>query len=488
MSQEGDGRLRFQLDRLEAEGARVLRATARREALVTALAWAAPASLVGSVLSLAWSLSSGAGPGAGALVAVAAIIPPATAACVYLWRAPRGGADRRQALALFDHCFGLKDRIVTADQFAADAGRGAFEAAALIEAAPWIERAQGLSLDRPKRLSLRWSRLWLYPIGGAALLALALAIPQDGRPAAARLEAPFQAVQAAVSSVRQAAVTASPPAQVAPVAAGKGAGLTPKADGRREGAAREASPTMFQRALSALGLKAGEGGGEAEPSAPTAGAGRSAAGAGEGRKAAGRGAQGENQDSGATPGSQDGAAPALPVQASDGRTASDERAGSGDAAKAQPQGGSARQDAPSQRPPPSQNGSQSSQSGEGQQPQSGRSRKGDSNSNGREQGGGEGENGRRSGDEAGAKKGRGVASLLLATPMQDRLTGMASEGRVATTTRDGRPQAFPSQAAQAQDRGVAATGVAGAPARTDAAHDQRLLRDVFSRRPAKDGN
>ncbi|MEW6625727.1 MAG: hypothetical protein AB1431_02930, partial [Pseudomonadota bacterium] len=103
---------------------------------------------------------------------------------------------------------------------------------------------------------------------------------------------------------------------------------------------------------------------------------------------------------------------------------------------------------------------------------------------GGEQSGGQGESGQRSGADAGAKKGRGVSSLLLATPMQDRLAGMASPGRTSTTTRDGAPQAFPVIAGQAGDRGAARGEASRTAPRATSPQDQRLTRDYFTRRNA----
>jgi hypothetical protein len=137
-------------------------------------------------------------------------------------------------------------------------------------------------------------------------------------------------------------------------------------------------------------------------------------------------------------------------------------------------------DTASQRPAPTRPGDLQQNDGDKAQ-QPGPRRRNDQNSNSRDKGAGGSENGRGAGDEADAKKGRGVASLLLAVPMQDHLAGLASNGRVAVTTREGQPQAFPAQPVQAGNSGASRGDVGVVPPRGDTAHEQRLLRDYFAR-------
>jgi len=172
-------------------------------------------------------------------------------------------------------------------------------------------------------------------------------------------------------------------------------------------------------------------------------------------------------------------------QAPGGQAGNEDQSDMADAPASSGQSAGGRQDAPSARqaePERSGTGSRS-QNGEGQEP-GGRSRRGDQGQQGGEQSGGQGDSGQRSGADAGAKKGRGVSSLLLATPMQDRLAGMASPGRTSTTTRDGAPQAFPVTPGQAGDRGAAQGEASRTAPRAPSPQDQRLTRDYFTQRNA----
>lgn len=475
-----DRRLRHHLDRLEVRGRRNLLIMARRTALRLALTQAAPACLGGAVLALAWSRIEFLDPIA--IVATAILIPVMIVVVVYFWRLPRRPADRRTALALFDHRFGLKDRIVTADQFERAPNRDGFEEAALAEAYPWVDRAVDMPLERPAGPSPRWSWRWLFPASALLVLCLAITIPHRS---ASGLSLAGEAPQTQERNLSASATTAPSAKRPAPGRATPATGTRPLPDrstitaAPRLGGLRSIMTARIQSALDALGLGQGGSGTEARAVPPRRGARPNAADAGPGPESVNARAQSENGSQTTTALNRESAGTTPPLRSSESSMRSEETIAPSEAASSGNAGATMR-DTSSRRPTPSQwNDPQQSDGDKEQRP--GRQRRSDQNSNSREQGGGGSENGRGTGDEADAKKGRGVASLLLALPMRDRLAGMASNGRVAVTTREGRPQAFPAQQARARNLGVNRGDVGAFPYRGDTAHEQRLLSNYFAR-------
>jgi len=110
-----------------------------------------------------------------------------------------------------------------------------------------------------------------------------------------------------------------------------------------------------------------------------------------------------------------------------------------------------------------------SQNGNGQQSQPGRG-----------SGQGQSRNGPPGGEESGIKRTRGLSGMLLAVPMEDRLTGTINPGAVQTMTRQSPPRARAGDLLSAGQRrnGGGDLGQDGAQQRS--AQERRLLRDYFA--------
>ncbi len=450
----------------------------RRQTLGEALAWAAPASVVGP-LALVFSAPFVAPTWVAAFVAFTA--PPIVAAAVVYGRARRTTArPRTAALALLDHRLRLNDRLQTSDEFERLDRRTGFHNAALQEAAPWVARAQDSAVDdETGPLRLRRSRLWLWPVAGLACLGAAFVVPQftagvgpnPANPATTDLTPTSAAAEADVASVNPPLMAGATPSSTA----GRDAEAAAR-PGDKPGAGLVAAFQSLMARLSSSGAAAPAQSTAARPAAPS-----QAAASGEGAGRGGQGAAGTSASRSSAAQNSDGEQPrdeAAPV-AGEAGTQDDADAAASEATKGQFAG--ARQNAPSaSRPQPPESNAGSPQPGEGQQP--GRSRRGDQSQSNGEQSGGQGENGSQAGAEAGPKKGRGVSSLMLATPMQDRLSGMVSPGRIRTTTRDGVPQPLPAGPAGAQDRGTAQGEAARTAPLAASAQEQRVTRDYFNAR------
>lgn len=481
MIQGGDTGLRLRLDALEAKGLRLILDQTRRHAVSRALAWAAPASAVGGLAFALSALTLRPSPVVGVL---AVCLPPVFVGGATYLRIRRAQAvERAVALARLDQRFGIKDRIQTADEFERVADRSPFQIAALQEASPWLDRAASAPVASGPVLKVRPSRLWLWPVLALVLVVSAFLIPRLGSGAAPIT--PEAGEGASVAAVASASREPDVPPAPQRLEANVSQAVAARSDGRPgQTGEGEGVSSILRRLAPLLSPDRGSAGGPRSPGKPGA-AGEAAAGGGE---SAGRGVQG-----GAGRGSSRGAMAAEPEaqnktsddQAPGGQAGNEDQSDMADAPASSGQSAGGRQDAPSARqaePERSGTGSRS-QNGEGQEP-GGRSRRGDQGQQGGEQSGGQGDSGQRSGADAGAKKGRGVSSLLLATPMQDRLAGMASPGRTSTTTRDGAPQAFPVTPGQAGDRGVAQGEASRTAPRTPSPQDQRLTRDYFTQRNA----
>lgn len=480
MIQGVDDGLRRRLDRLETRGRHVLSTMGRRQTLRQALAWAAPASVVGP-LALLLSAPFVAPTWVAAAVAVA--VPPiAAAALVYARSRQKTARSRAAALALLDHRLRLNDRLQTSDEFERLDRRTPFHDAALREAAPWVARAQDSALDDeagPSRLAR--SRLWLWPVVSLVCLGAAFVIPQFATRVGVGV------VNPAITDVTptSASTASDAPSVNPPLMAGAAPSSTAARDAEAAARPRQDKPgsglvaafqSLMARLSSSGGAAAPAQSAAARPSAPS-----QAAASGEGAGRGGQGAAGTSASRSGAAQDADGEQPRDEAQQIPGEAGAQDDADAPPSQASSGQFAGARQNAPSaSRPQPPQEGSGPSQSGEGQQP--GRSRRGDQGQSSREQGGGQGENGNQSGADTGPKKGRGVSSLMLATPIQDRLSGMISPGRVRTTTRDGVPQPLPAGNVSAQDRGTA-QGEAGRTAPLPAsAQEQRVTRDYFNAR------
>lgn len=480
MIQSGDDGLRRRLDRLETRGRNMLSTMGRRQAVVQAMAWAAPASVVGP-LALLLSAPFVAPTWVAAAVAVA--VPPiAAAALVYARSRQKTARSRTAALALLDHRLRLNDRLQTSDEFERLDRRTPFHDAALREAAPWVARAQNSALDDeagPSRLAR--SRLWLWPVASLVCLGAAFVSPQFATRGGVDVVSPATTDATPTSaSAASDASSVNPPLTpgAAPLStAGSDAGAAARPGQDKPGAGLVAAfQRLMARLSSSTGAAASALDAAARPAAPS-----QAAASGEGAGRGGQGAAGTSASRSGAAQDADGEQPREEAQQIPGESGAQDDADAPASEATKGQFASPRQNAPSaSRPQPPESDTGSPQAGEGQQP--GRSRRGDQGQSNGEQSGGQGENGNQAGAEAGPKKGRGVSSLMLATPMQDRLSGMISPGRIRTTTRDGVPQPLPAGNVSAQDRGTA-QGEAGRTAPLPAsAQDQRVTRDYFNAR------
>lgn len=479
MIQGGDTGLRLRLDALEAKGLRLILDQARRQAVSRAFAWAAPASAVGGVVFVLSALIQRPSPVVG-LAAV--VLPPLVVGGVtYLGVRRAQSIERAAALARLDQRFGIKDRIQTADEFSRIADRSSFQSAALQEASPWLDRAANAPVVSTPVLTVRPSRLWLWLLLAFVLFASAFFIPGFGA-GANPIQSPADETAApAVPSVATAASKASPAVRDFDA---NSAVAVPRSGGRAGQAGEgEGVSSILRRLAALLSPDRSSAGGPRAPGKPGSG-GEAAAGGGESVGRGALGMSGHGSSRGAMAAEPEAARTTPDDQAPVGEAGNQDQSDMADAPASSGQSAGGRQDAPSARQAePERSGEGRRQSGEGKQP-GGRSRRGDQDQQGGEQSGGQGESGQRSGADAGAKKGRGVSSLLLATPMQDRLAGMASPGRTSTTTRDGAPQAFPVIAGQAGDRGAARGEASRTAPRATSPQDQRLTRDYFTRRNA----
>lgn len=502
MIQDLQQRLGVQLDQLEGRGRRRLSAMAHRAALKTGWTWALPAMVAAPTLFLIWGFWGDVDTRL--FLAAGVITPSLVFAGVYGWTMRGHGADRATALALFDQGFALKDRLSTADQFLHQPVRDGFAGAALIEAQPWVEQALSRPLTQPLPPIAIWRRRWPFAAAAVVVSALVL-LMQYGRADGAAGSVGAETV-AGVSAMEAQAEGSNPPAAVTTAAAGARPDAQTR-DGLRRGAG-DAPPGAdhdpiadirrgLLKAAASLGAGQGRSGGmnrEAQqpPSPSSRSASAAAAEAKAGSTGSGAGASASPQTSSQADPTQTGqetrqaeqGADQNPSDAQDPATPGANPGQRNDA----PTG---RQDAPSQRSGGSSPGRQhqQQQSGSNKNAQNNQGRRGESSNADPGRGDGRSRNGQRTGADEGLKKGRGFAGLLLAAPMRDQLIGQTSRGRVDSVLQQGTPQASPAGGVVAQDRGVAQGDAGVVPHRGVTAHENRLVRDVFSRgsAPAADG-
>jgi hypothetical protein len=145
---------------------------------------------------------------------------------------------------------------------------------------------------------------------------------------------------------------------------------------------------------------------------------------------------------------------------------------------AQPNGASAAQQA-SASPLASQQRPQSSKGSNGNQPNpQNRSQENNPDQTQPGRGNAQGRNGQRNGQDA-LKRSSGIAALLLAVPMADRLTGTANPGLVSSQPRQVPPHAGAAEAVAAGDRGIGAGNAGRIPHRPATPQEKRLVRDYF---------
>lgn len=458
------------LDVLAMRGGRYLRTVDRRAAsarAVTLALWVSPLVPVGF---LAARLS---GPVDVMTMLFAALAVPVVALVGgYVGGMAGTRAGRGAALALFDHRLGLKDRIVAADEFAPMPARDGFRGAALHEAVPAVERAltDPLAIDRAHPAMAVVRRRW--PFAAAAIVAALLAallpygvVSENGVGGGlgerlARMVAGRATSDERTAAERAATAASSTAAGVATDAARANDAGPNGAPGSRgaEGAAGDAGAISSTSATGAAGDAAAAADGKARSGA------NAAAQAGNARTSSAQAgtAAGEPID-------PTGAAPA-DARSTDAATRPGDRS---NGAPPAPAPGSAAPSTP-RRPQQSSEGSQ-----QGQQSRSRKGEEGGASQPG--QGNGQGQNGQRSGSDEALKKSRGLSGLLLAVPMQDRLTGTINDGPVESITRRGTPRPAAAGAAATGARGAAGGAVGRIPHRPATAQERRMLEAYFAR-------
>lgn len=476
MLHEVDLHLAERIAAIEARGTGHLRAVGRRAALRKA--WGAALSAAVAVPALAFAVGWFVPLRWEAVAGAALLVPAAAFAGIFVRDLRRQHVTRRAATALFDHALALKDRIATTDEFLRDPAPSPFKRAAMGEADPWIARAATAPLPALDAQQGTWRR---WPFAAAALALLAGTVAQQQlRPAPAN-PSPFRdaLVRAgiarpglparrdrggdgtAASGPAGAPASDSPdPSRTAATPGGTG-GAERQSDGAgRAGAAQGA--TLAAQGFDTPGASRAGGAATAQP--------------GDARSAQ-AGAHGDSGKGGdRTPSAQDG------------RSAAGDKAGADRAApdgESNRQGGNMQQPgntaaqppsasplAPQQRPQTGKgsNGSQQGQQNRNQQNKSDQTQPG--------QGKGQGRDGQRNGEDA-LKRSNGVAALLLAVPMADRLGGTANPGLVSSQPQQVPPHAGASGGAVAGDRGTGSGDAGRLPHRPATPQDRRLVRDYF---------
>ncbi len=168
------------LEQVVARGRRRLRAWAAKEALQSAFSHVFAVSLIVPCLALAGSLAGLVTTpiwpfGTVATVVIAMLAPIPTTAVHALVIFLREKTDRRVCLALYDQILGLKGRLQAADEFLATGAEGAFERAAIEDAAPFARRARDADLPavRTPAPALGAER-WPLAVAGVVTLAAAI--------------------------------------------------------------------------------------------------------------------------------------------------------------------------------------------------------------------------------------------------------------------------------------------------------------------------
>jgi len=476
MDERSDGLLHERLDRLERRGREMLTMAARASAWRRAADIAAPASIVMPVLLLSIALLVG--PVAVLPAILATLVVPLVVQMVAMGvRMARFRVERRAALAQVDRSLALKDRAVVTAEFLAADRRDGFRAAALQEAAPWLDRAISAPVAVAGGAQASPRHRWAVPLLSLVLLVAALNVPPSPR---------TRPTGQASSTLGRIAMAIG----VRPVA--------DAADASRQAANAEVAATGASGAAAGAGGTAGTGTAAAGAGAMgKSGAASSASHAPLGQSDSGEDAGSEASGTGRSDGS--GAAGRMGTASSDRQAGDPQRdrqdaeakQGKADGAtapesRATPPGGpqssaaaglSAAAGAPPQPRSPGSNQSQP-RSGARSRPQSGQQSEG-ANSSGRSNNGQQGSN-RGNGSE-GIKRARGSSSLMLAVPMEDRVIGTINAGSVSTTTRNAPPRAMASGRVAAQARGTGQGPGAPVAERTRSVQEDRLLERYFAR-------
>lgn len=225
---------------------------------------------------------------------------------------------------------------------------------------------------------------------------------------------------------------------------------------QRDGAGNDRPGTTGTRAGSATSSSAGQARAALNRNMQTPQSGANDNGARESRSGqtgamrAGEASQGDGQSASQTRNSRQASTRGTP-----GRPPSSAGAAAARKAGTQRSGGEGR----GQRGPGEQGNGQQSQPGQGQ---------------------GQGQNGPPGGSDSGIKRSRGLSGLLLAVPMEDRLTGTANPGPVESMSRQAPPRSLASISTTAGSRSNGGGDSGPAAHEALSAQETRMLRNYFA--------
>lgn len=477
MGERSDGLLHRRLDMLEDRGRSALVAAARRDALVGALPVAAAAAIpVPALLVLLAFVTPLAVVPA---LSIAVLVPLIVLAAVACARIARLRADRGASLALIDGAAGMKDRAATTAEFL-DAPRDPFRAAALAEAAPWLDRAAavGISVQEATRPDIRRTLAML----AAALLLLIAAMlvrPAMTEASAGPVATTLRHVAVAIGLSRDAPTDAA--ARGGAAASGPNGALRNAAPAGPGGASGMTGAHPAGSLAGGVADRAAAPGGSNAVSSPSEGDAGSASLSPGGSGAAGGAASGA-MATGDVPQGRGDAAERAPGDAADRARGTAIGAPESRATPAMGgQGGAGGALAGTPPAAPRGAGGQEAQQGSGSRSRqsSGSQANGSgsqsSNNSGNQQGSTRG-----NGTE-GAKRARGSTTLMLAVPMQDRLIGTVNAGAVSSTTRAAPPRTMAAGIVAAQDRGAGHGQVGHIRHGGRSAQEDRVLERYFRR-------
>ena len=456
------------LDRLAGRAAQTLVHAARLRVAGDAFLSAIPVFPIAALVALV-AMLFGASPLAVALLGFG--IPLVAFAVLAGIGCARIRAARGEALGWVDAKLDLKGRMRTADRFLSAGPKGGFEQAAIIDAARYLERIAGASLDRD-------ASQFVFPLRAKWIIAGSVAL-----------------ILAAVvlAGLWRSAPIAGGDAQSGPVAVvadaldlGRQAAAAPRAgsDGRSiDGAIGKSGATQAGATRDGAGSGNGAGGGgatgSAESRAETRGSAGGAADGGAGaanvRRSSDFRAAGAAGERSRANGDRDRGVLSGEGAQQGGRSTGDSGAARASTPIASAQVGAKPQQNAAQSSPSrtgKQDGSQSSQgqSRDGSQSQSQPGR-------GRSSGARNGSN-----DSSSEQKASfGVAGLLLGVPMADQLTGTRNPGPARRRYAEGPPAPASARNAQAEERGTGSGRTGSRPQPTRSARETRMLREWFAR-------
>lgn len=470
--------LQHQLERLEKDGRRRLQAWSRADAIRGGIALALPATLTAAIASLIVAIAIGRSL---MMVMLILIALPLTAFLFGAYRVmARAGLDRDMVLATLDHRLLAKGRIRMTDEFSGLAARNGYHDAALDEARPWLEKAQPNALPRQiADQSMFRRRLWcLVPALLAVIATLCL-------PARAILPSPLaDAVRRLTpDALRAKAGQQATSRSNEPLWRDKVDGrsdVNPAASAKQDGTKQQDGASTISRAGSA-GMEGASSDGAPGTRQAMADASGAASSAGSPGTGTGSASQASSPRSEASPQEQRGVAGDSRSGDEAKRTVGEDRQRSTQDASANhtpgPNGGAEMRNQAAGGP---NRAGQQQQPG-GNRPQSNNRSRGNSGENASQSGqsNGSGNNGPPGTQDSGIKRNRGVTGLLLAVPMEDRLTGSANPGRIVSTQRQAPPRAMATDRVDAGDRG-SASGEAGRLSHRPLSDQERaMLRNYF---------